>query len=124
MAPPVPLRPPSCGSWCGWAAIEALGEHIYHVDGKDVWIEPRSRIAGLLDPKPVTPFEVWSWNYVTLGHGESVRSWLHLLATLRCVGYGGIVSIGNEDHLIEAEEAARGSAEVLKFGVRHLDGKT
>jgi hypothetical protein len=75
MALPVPLRPPSCcGSWCGCAAVEALGEHIDHVGGKNTWIEPRSRIDGRLDPKPVTPFEVWSSNYVTLGHGESVRS--------------------------------------------------
>jgi sugar phosphate isomerase/epimerase len=102
-------------------AIEALGECVYHVHGKDTRIEPKAKANGLIDTSPVTPVGARAWNYVTLGHGESVRSWLRIVETLKSVGYDDVISIENEDYLIPAEEAILSSNAVLQFCISTLE---
>jgi len=110
---------PSHLIWMGGdpvSAIRALGrECIYHVHGKDTRIEPLAKVHGLLDTKHVVPFEERYWNFVPLGHGNSVRSWLEIVRTLRDVGYNDVISIENEDYLLDADSAISASAGVLKF---------
>jgi sugar phosphate isomerase/epimerase len=117
---------PSHLMWMGGDAVSAIrrlgSECIYHVHGKDTYIEAQARVDGLIDPKPVTPVKGRSWNYVSLGHGNSYRAWLDILQALKDVGYDDVVSIENEDYSLDADTAISTSASVLKFGIRVLDG--
>src|SRR5690606_1393835 len=99
---------PSHLIWMGadpLSAIEALGDCIYHVHGKDSRIEQRARVDGLLDPKHVTPVAGRSWNFVSLGHGTAVHGWLDMVKALRKAGYDDVISIENEDYSMSAEAA-------------------
>lgn len=109
---------PSHLIWMGGdpvSAIHALGECIYHVHGKDSRIEPAAKVNGLLDTKHVVPVRPRFWNFVSLGHGSSVRAWLDILRALRAVGYDDVISIENEDYSLAAEEAVATSASTLRF---------
>lgn len=109
---------PSHLIWMGGdpvSAIHALGDCIYHVHGKDSRIEPAAKVNGLLDPKHVVPVRPRFWNFVSLGHGSSVRAWLDILRALRSVGYDDVISIENEDYSLSAEEAVATSATTLRF---------
>ena len=109
---------PSHLIWMGGdplSAIEALGDSIYHVHGKDSRIELRARVDGLLDPKHVTPVEGRSWNFVSLGHGTAVHGWLDIVKALRKVGYDDVISIENEDYSMPALDAVATSAATLRF---------
>ncbi|WP_349960125.1 sugar phosphate isomerase/epimerase [Rhizobium sp. ZPR3] len=111
---------PSHLIWMGGdpvSAIQALGECIYHVHGKDSRIEPAARVNGLLDTKHVTPVHPRYWNFVSLGHGSSVRAWLDIVRALRAVGYDDVISIENEDYSMAAEDAVATSAATLRFGI-------
>ena len=113
---------PSHLLWMGGDPVEAIkaqGEAIYHVHGKDTRIEPKAKINGLLEAKPVQPLAPRAWNYVALGHGEFFRSWQRIVATLAQVGYDDVISMENEDYLLDPVEAVRTSTEVLKFCLRY-----
>lgn len=118
---------PSHLMWMGGdpvSAIEKLGgDCIYHVHGKDTRIEPQARIDGLLDLKPPQPVRGRSWNYVSLGHGNPVRAWLDIVRALGAVGYDGVISIENEDYLVDADTAISTSASVLKFCLKELEAE-
>ena len=109
---------PSHLIWMGGdpvSAIRALGDCIYHVHGKDSRIEPAARVQGLLDTKHVVPVRPRFWNFVSLGHGSSVRAWLDIVRALRKAGYDDVISIENEDYSLSAEDAVATSAATLRF---------
>ncbi|MCB9992130.1 MAG: sugar phosphate isomerase/epimerase [Hyphomicrobiaceae bacterium] len=110
---------PSHLIWMGGdpvSAIEVLGsEHIYHFHGKDTRIEAKARINGTLDTQGVMPVETRNWNFVPLGHGLSRRDWLDVVGALAACGYDGVISIENEDYLIEPKAAISESVEALRF---------
>lgn len=109
---------PSHLIWMGGdpvSAIHVLGECIYHVHGKDSRIEPASKVNGLLDTKHVTPVRPRFWNFVSLGHGSSVRAWLDIVRALKAVGYDDVISIENEDYSMDAEAAVATSVSTLRF---------
>lgn len=116
---------PSHLIWMGGdpiSAIEALGECIYHVHGKDSRIELRARIDGLLDTKHVMPVEGRSWNFVSLGHGTAVHGWLDIIRALRKAGYDDVISIENEDYSMPPLEAVATSATTLRFCIEQSAG--
>lgn len=118
---------PSHLIWMGGdpvSAVRALGDCIYHVHGKDTRIEPQARIDGLLDPKHVLPVRGRSWNFVSLGHGTPVRTWLEILRALREVGYDDVISIENEDYALEADRAVTISATTLRFCIEQLSDES
>ncbi len=96
------------------AAIESLGEHIFHVHAKDTRIEAKARRDGLLDINPVTPVGDRAWNYVSVGAGRSVEEWTAIVTALRDVGYDGVMSIENEDHSLAPEESVRRAVATLR----------
>ena len=115
---------PSHLIWMGGdavAAIEELGECVFHVHGKDTFIEAKSRSNGLLDPKDTTPVKGRAWNYVSLGHGTSYRGWVEILQALRRVGYDDVISIENEDYSLDPDTAITTSNSVLQFCLKSLD---
>jgi len=112
---------PSHLIWMGGdpvSAINKLGEHIYHVHGKDTRIEQAARTYGLLDTKHVTPVRGRFWNFVSLGHGTPVRGWLDILQALLEVGYNDVISIENEDYAVPPEEAVAASLATLPFCIQ------
>jgi sugar phosphate isomerase/epimerase len=114
---------PSHLIWMGGdpvSAIHALGDCIYHMHGKDSRIEAQARVNGILDTKHVTPVRGRFWNYVSVGHGSSVRAWLDVLRALSEVGYDDVISIENEDYSLPAEAAVATSAKTLQFCVDQL----
>jgi sugar phosphate isomerase/epimerase len=117
---------PSHLLWMGGDPVSAIrnlsAECIYHVHGKDTFIQGEARVNGLIDPKPVTPVQGRAWNYVSLGHGNSARAWLNIMKALLDVGYNDVVSIENEDYSLDADTAITTSAKVLRFCVDALEG--
>jgi len=113
---------PSHLIWMGGdpiAAIDALGDAIYHVHGKDTRIELASRVDGLLDTKHVIPVDNRYWNYVSLGHGIAVHGWLDIVKALKKIGYDDVISIENEDYSLSALDAITTSVNTLKFCIEH-----
>lgn len=109
---------PSHLIWMGGdpvSAIRELGEHIYHVHGKDTRVEVASRIHGLLDTRHVIPVEGRNWNFVSLGHGTSVRGWQDMIQALLKAGYDDVISIENEDYSMSPEEAVATSCSTLSY---------
>jgi sugar phosphate isomerase/epimerase len=115
---------PSHLIWMGGdpvSAILALGDCIYHVHGKDSRIEPAARTNGLLDTKHVVPVRERFWNFVSLGHGSSIRAWLDIVRALRDVGYDDVISIENEDYSLSSEEAVATSVSTLQFCISQCE---
>jgi sugar phosphate isomerase/epimerase len=114
---------PSHLIWMGGdpvCAIQALGNCIYHMHGKDSRIESLARVNGLLDTKHLMPVRGRFWNFVSLGHGTSGCAWLDILRALKEVGYNDVISIENEDYSLSPEDAIATSARTLRFCIEQL----
>jgi len=109
---------PSHLMWMGadpLAAIDALGDAIYHVHAKDTRINATRRaITGLLEHAPLTAAAARAWNYVTIGYGHSHAWWKDFCYRLRMHGYDGWLAIEHEDMLMARLEGVRRSVDLLK----------
>jgi len=87
------------------AAIRALGEAIFHVHGKDVYVDPfNTSVNGCNDAKPYGDLLQRSWTFRTIGYGHDVKIWKDIISALRMVGYDYVVSIEHEDALMSPDE--------------------
>ena len=112
---------PSHLMWMGAdpiAAIEALGEAIFHVHAKDTRID-RRRVAlrSRLETLEAAQAVERSWSYVTLGYGHDDAFWREFCLALRRVGYDDVLSIEHEDVLIAPGEGVRRSVELLNRSI-------
>jgi sugar phosphate isomerase/epimerase len=109
---------PSHLMWMGAdpiAAIDALGDAIFHVHAKDTKIEPgRVGLTSRLENLPNAYAAGRSWNYVTLGYGEDEGFWRSFCLALRRVGYDDVLSIEHEDQLLTPVEGVTKSVELLR----------
>jgi sugar phosphate isomerase/epimerase len=109
---------PSHLMWMGAdpiAAVEALGEAIYHVHAKDTRLEPRRlALTSRLETLPPAEAASRSWNYVTLGYGHDDAFWRAFCLGLARVGYDDVLSIEHEDQLMSPVEGVRKSVELLR----------
>jgi sugar phosphate isomerase/epimerase len=109
---------PSHLMWMGAdpiAAIEALGEAIFHVHAKDTRIDPRNAaLNSRIETLPSVQAARRSWNYVTLGYGNGEPFWREFCLALRRVGYDGVLSIEHEDMAMSPMEGMRKSVELLR----------
>jgi sugar phosphate isomerase/epimerase len=108
---------PSHLMWMGaapLAAIEALGDAIYHVHAKDTRIEPPVALTSRLETLPPARARERAWNYVTLGHGHDAMFWRDFCAALRRVGYDDVLSIEHEDQVQDPVEAVTESVGLLR----------
>jgi sugar phosphate isomerase/epimerase len=109
---------PSHLMWMGAdpiAAIDALGDAIFHVHAKDTRLEPdRVALASRIETTPNDRPQDRSWNYVTLGHGHDEAFWAEFCRALRRVGYDDVLSIEHEDTSMTPEAGVRESVELLR----------
>ncbi|MET9684138.1 sugar phosphate isomerase/epimerase family protein [Streptomyces coeruleorubidus] len=109
---------PSHLMWMGadpLAAIEALGEAIYHVHAKDTRLESlRQALTSRLETLPVMAAKDRSWNYVTLGYGHDDAFWRAFCLALRRAGYDDVLSIEHEDVLMGPVEGVTKSVDLLR----------
>ena len=109
---------PSHLMWMGAdpiAAVEALGEAIFHVHAKDTRIDPKNAgIDSRIETRPSTQAAERAWNYVTLGYGHGEDFWRAFALALRRVGYDGVLSIEHEDMALSPMEGMRKSVELLR----------
>jgi len=97
------------------AAIRALGDAIYHVHGKDVYVDPLNvKVNGCNDNKPYARLLERSWSFRTIGYGHDTKVWKDIMSALRMVGYDYVVSIEHEDMVMSGEEGLRKGIAALK----------
>ncbi len=94
------------------AAIRKLGDAIYHVHGKDVYVDRLNiEVNGSNDNKPYDLIPDRSWTFRSIGYGHGLKDWNDITSALRMIGYDYVISIEHEDALMSADEGlAKGIA--------------
>lgn len=122
---------PSHLMWMGadpCAAVEALGDAVYHVHAKDTRIEAEAQVNTCYETYPFEDIERRAWNYVTLGHGHTggLEYWRRFLQTLRGVGFEGALSIEHEDASMSQFDGVKESVQFLQaaLDLDHAAGPT
>lgn len=109
---------PSHLFWMGadpLAAIDALGDSIFHVHAKDTFLNaPKQATNSLLENGSLSDVPARSWSYVTLGYGHGEEWWRAFCYRLRMAGYDGWLSIEHEDVMLGRIEGVRRSVELLR----------
>jgi sugar phosphate isomerase/epimerase len=109
---------PSHLFWMGadpLAAIDALGEAIYHVHAKDTFLNTaKQATTSLLENGSLMDIAARSWSYITLGYGHGSDWWKEFCYRLRLVGYDEWLSIEHEDVMLSCFEGVKRSVDLLK----------
>ncbi|MGF1477801.1 MAG: sugar phosphate isomerase/epimerase family protein [Geminicoccaceae bacterium] len=109
---------PSHLFWMGadpLAAVEALGDAVYHVHAKDTLLNvPIKATTSLLENGSLMDIPARSWSYITLGFGHGEEWWRQFCYRLRMAGYDGWLSIEHEDVLLNSLEGLEKSVALLK----------
>lgn len=109
---------PSHLMWMGadpLAAIDSLGDAIYHVHAKDTLLNtPVQAVTSLLENGPLSDVAARSWSYITLGYGHNEGWWRQFCYRLRMSGYDGWLSIEHEDVMLSRLEGVERSVALLK----------
>jgi sugar phosphate isomerase/epimerase len=96
------------------AIVEAVGDRIGHVHGKDTTIHPeRLALNGFLDNRWPNPPGEMPWSFATVGRGHDKEWWGRFIGLLRDRGFGGTISIEYEDPFVPVEESVLESAAML-----------
>ena len=97
------------------AAIRKLGDAVFHVHGKDVYVDPLNvSVNGCNDNKPYDQIATRSWTFRTIGYGHGVKTWKDIMSAFRLIGYDYVVSIEHEDALMSTDEGLTKAVAVLK----------
>jgi sugar phosphate isomerase/epimerase len=97
------------------AAIRALGHAIFHVHGKDCYVDPYNvAVNGCNDNKPYSEIPRRSWTFRSIGYGHDARVWKDIVSALRLVGYDYVISIEHEDPLMSTDEGLAKGVAMLK----------
>jgi sugar phosphate isomerase/epimerase len=121
------------------AAIEELGELVYHAAAKDTRINEAAQVNGVLDDghgrvAPGEPGAVslggrytlsrWpersSWDFVAVGRGHDVDFWTRFLTALQKVDPDMAVNIEHEDQELGQIEGLRTAARTLLAAARGI----
>jgi sugar phosphate isomerase/epimerase len=97
------------------AAIDALGDAIYHVHAKDTFLNKSAlALTSRLETLPHENVKDRSWSYITLGYGHGEQWWREFCYRLRLNGYDGWLSIEHEDIVLSRLEGLRKSVDLLR----------
>ena len=100
------------------AAIRELGDAIFHLHGKDVYLDPyNTMVNGCNDHKHYGDIPKRSWSFRSIGYGHDVKAWKDIISALRMVGYDYVLSIEHEDALMSPDEGLSKAISVLKEAV-------
>jgi sugar phosphate isomerase/epimerase len=97
------------------AAIRKLGDAIFHVHGKDVYVDHLNlAVNGCNDNKPYDQIPERSWTFRSIGYGHDTKVWKDIISALRLVGYDYVISIEHEDALMSTDEGLAKGVATLK----------
>lgn len=97
------------------AAIRKLGGAIYHVHGKDCYVDNLNiSVNGCNDHKPYDQILQRAWTFRSIGYGHGTQMWKDIISTLRLVGYDYVISIEHEDALMSTNEGLAKGVAMLK----------
>ncbi|HXW01120.1 MAG TPA: sugar phosphate isomerase/epimerase [Anaerolineae bacterium] len=97
------------------AAIRALGEAIFHVHGKDCYVDMLNiAVNGCNDNKPYGQMAQRAWTFRSIGYGHDAKTWKDIISALRLVGYDYVISIEHEDALMSIDEGLAKGVAMLK----------
>jgi len=97
------------------AAIRRLGNAIYHMHGKDCYIDPWNvSVNGCNDNKPYDQIARRAWTFRSIGYGHDAKTWKDIISALRVVGYDYVISIEHEDALMSIDEGLAKGVAMLK----------
>ncbi len=100
------------------AAIRKLGEAIFHVHGKDCYVDPYNvAVNGCNDPKEYSQIAGRAWTFRTIGYGHDAKVWKDIASALRLVGYDYVISLEHEDAMMSFDEGVRKGLAMLKEAV-------
>jgi sugar phosphate isomerase/epimerase len=100
------------------AAIRALGDSIFHVHGKDVFVDPyNTQVNGCNDYKHYGDIPNRSWTFRTIGYGHGLKEWKDIISALKMVGYDHVISIEHEDAMMSPDEGLAKAIATLKDAV-------
>jgi sugar phosphate isomerase/epimerase len=107
------------------AAIRKLGEAIFHMHGKDCYVDPLNiAVNGCNDGKPYDQIPQRAWTFRTIGYGHDAKTWKDIVSALRMVGYDYVISIEHEDALMSIDEGlAKGVAMLKEVIITQKPGK-
>lgn len=110
---------PSHLMWMGAdpiAAVDALGNAIYHVHAKDTRIEDPAAVDTCYETLPFADITDRAWNYVTIGRGHPGGRdfWIAFLTALQQGGYQGALSIEHEDAAMSQLDGVTESVQLLR----------
>lgn len=107
------------------AAIRALGEAIFHVHGKDCYVDHLNiAVNGCNDNKPYDQIAKRAWTFRSIGYGHEAKTWKDIISALRLVGYDYVISIEHEDAMMSIDEGlAKGVAMLKEAGMFETPGK-
>jgi sugar phosphate isomerase/epimerase len=97
------------------AAIRKLGDAIYHVHGKDVYVDPFNvAVNGCNDNKPYGQIADRSWTFRSIGYGHDLQVWKDIMSAFRMIGYDYVISIEHEDAMMSTDEGLGKGVALLK----------
>jgi sugar phosphate isomerase/epimerase len=107
------------------AAIRALGQAIFHVHGKDCYVDTLNiAVNGCNDHKPYDQIAKRAWTFRSIGYGHDAKTWKDIISALRLVGYDYVISIEHEDALMSIDEGlAKGVAMLKEAGMMEAPGE-
>ena len=107
------------------AAIRKLAGAIYHVHGKDCYVDNLNiAVNGCNDNKPYDQILNRAWTFRSIGYGHGAQVWKDIISALRLVGYDYVVSIEHEDALMSTDEGlAKGVAMLQQANIFEQPGE-
>jgi sugar phosphate isomerase/epimerase len=107
------------------AAIRTLGEAIFHMHGKDVYVDRLNVVVnGCNDNKPYNLIPRRAWTFRSIGYGHDAKAWKDIISALRLVSYDYVISIEHEDAMMSTDEGlGKGIALLKEAGIFEAAGQ-
>ncbi len=101
-------------------AMRYLGDLIQNVHLKDtLFHDSNHRLRGTFDSTPIDQPAHRSWTFTIPGWGHGEQTWREVIATLRLIGYDGILSLEMESEYIEIQEGLEKAADFIRPMMLH-----